>query len=107
MIDHNQSPYWQDYFRWMEIQRQIAHNSSILDEIQSKIIANKDSGLAYFFAYHLDYKRHKMPEVILQSTDPKYALIFAQNIPNADIHSLQDIVIKSKNLTYITKFACF
>lgn len=110
MADHNQSPYWKDSFRWMEIQREIAyipHNSSILDEIQSQIITNKDSGLAYFFAYHFDYKRHKMQDVVLQAKNPKYAFIFAQNIPNADIQALQDVIIKSKNMTYITKFACF
>jgi len=78
-----------------------------LETFQNEIIYDNDSALAYFFAYDFPYKPYRMQKIILDNKDPKYAYLFAQNIPNCDVRALQKVVIDSMNLKYICKFACF
>lgn len=110
--------YSADYMRWARIYDGIkdhkiaGDNDPILDKIQTSIIKDKDAALAYFFCCEFTYKHYKMQKVIIEAKEPKYALIFAQNIKNADVQSLQSIVLESihgnsNNIKYVCKFACF
>ncbi len=107
-----------DYLRWIKVVEEKGlkiHKSKInastdieeLESIQNKIEKEKDSALAYFFVIDFPYKIYRMQKVVLEKKDPKYALLFAQNIPGCDIKALQNIVVKSKKIKYICKFACF
>lgn len=104
--------YSADSMRWIEIYKHIEDHNIIyagdkkLDKIQEEIISNKDSALAYFFSCDTNYKTYKMQEVILKSKEPKYALLFAQNIKHADIQALQNVVLESEDIKYIAKFGC-
>jgi hypothetical protein len=107
------SDYSYDYLRWIELYKplqdhKIAFDHDLkLDLIQANIIRDKDTALAYFFAAYTNYKTYKMQEIILKSNDPKYALLFAQNVMGADIQALQQLVIKSGDIKYICNFGCF
>lgn len=103
--------YSQDSLRWGQLLRdkQLKTNPSHedLDKLQDDIIKEADSALAYFFAERFLYKSFRMQKVILDKKVAKYAFMFAQHIPNADIKALQNIVVESKKIKYITHFACF
>lgn len=83
----------------------LKHND--IDKLQQFIINTNDFAFAYFFANDFNYKSFLMQKVILDSKNPKYAFLFAQNIQNCDIKALQNIVLESNNLKYICKFGCF
>jgi len=103
--------YSADSLRWIkkceELDIKSNDNNKILEKLQNEIIETNDSALAYLFCTEFDYKHYRMQRVIFENKEPKYAFIFAQNIPNSDIKSLQKIVIDSKNIKYICNFACF
>jgi hypothetical protein len=46
-----------------------------------------------------------MQEVVIDANIPRYLTLFAAIIPNADIQTLQSLVIKSGNTTAIIRFA--
>lgn len=111
-----ETDYSADWPRWFEIFKDIKdHHINFssdkkLDKIQEEIIINQDAALAYFFSCDFKYKTYKMQEVILKKKEPKYALLFAQHIPHADIQALQNLVLNSDHkdkIKYICKFACF
>lgn len=115
---HYERDYSDDSLRWIrKISERMQSNpftksegeycSEDLEKLQNEIIVANDSALAYFFTTEFSYNPHKMQKIILDNKDAKYAFLFAQNIPNADIKALQKIVIGSREIKYIYKFACF
>lgn len=115
---HYETDYSQDSLRWIKkLSEKIKYNpfsksegsyeGKDLENLQNEIISAKDSALAYFFTAEFGYKPHRMQKIILDNKDAKYALLFAQDIPNADIKALRRIVVSSKNIKYISRFACF
>jgi hypothetical protein len=108
----------EDSLRWIKIvdgKNLKIHKSKIdktshieeLEKIQNEIIQSNDSALAYFCACDFPYKTYRMQKVVLDKKDPKYAFLFAQNIPGCDVKALQNVVVLSKKTKYISKFACF
>lgn len=99
----------QDLLAWLKRRNSFPLNpkKSELDELQAEIITSNNSAFAYHFAHDFSYRTYKMQNIILANRDPKYSVLFAQNIKNCDINSLQKIVINSKNIKFITRFACF
>lgn len=111
-----ETDYSSDFLKWYKICEELkisisntnTNNSfSKLESLQSKIIKEQNSALAFFFALQFEHKRYLMQQIILDNKDYKYAYIFAQNISGADIKALQKIVIDSKKVKYICKFGCF
>lgn len=96
-----------DSLRWLnKIDKQSLKDTRDIEQLQNEIINDNDAAMAYFFAIEFRYQTHRMQKIILEQKDPKYAFLFAQNVPFADIKALQQTVIESKNIKYICKFAC-
>ena len=115
---HYERDYSDDSLRWIrKISERMQSNpfskaegeyrSENLEKLQNEIIGSNDSALAYFFTTEFNYKPHRMQKIILDNKNAKYAFLFAQNIPNADIKALQKVVVGSGEIKYIYKFACF
>jgi len=103
-----ESDFSADSLRWLQRSETFDRNKvEELEKLQTEIIDNNDSALAYFFATEFTYKLHRMQKVILDTKDAKYAFLFAQNVRNCDIKALQKLVVDSKKTKYICKFACF
>lgn len=111
-----ESDYGGDFLRWAKIYEPIKfhkvnyNHDPLLEEIQESIVKNNDAGLACFFAHYFQYKNYKMQGVVLKAREPKYAFLFAATVPNADIQSLQSVVVDlnkiEENIKYICHFAC-
>ena len=99
------SDYSKDTLRWLTKSND-ANDIPAMESLQNEIIKNGDAAFAYFFATDYGYKTYLMQKVILDEGDAKYAYAFAQTIKNADIKALQNVVIESKKIKYITHFAC-
>lgn len=103
--------YSNDFLRWSNIWvnnslkiHKKKESDPKLDSIQENIIKDNDAALAFHFACDIGYKNHLMQNVIIKSKSPKYATLFAQNIPNADISTLQNIVMQTNNMELICRF---
>ena len=101
-----------DFTRWTDIYNSIlsfkikdGYNLK-LENVQELIIKTNDTALAYFFAYDIGYKNYKMQNVILKAKNPKYIILFAQNIKNADIIALQQCILELNKIKDICDFAC-
>lgn len=71
------------------------------------IIDANDPALAFFFARDTHFQAHKMQAIVLQATNPLWAVLFAAYIPNADIKALQAKVLASNDLQKAVEFACY
>jgi hypothetical protein len=78
-----------------------------IEAFQNEIIKTKDISFAYFFSCEFFHKVYLMQKVILESKNPQYAFLFAQNVKGSDTQALQKIVIESNKIKYICKFGCF
>jgi hypothetical protein len=71
----------------------------------AKVLETNDPSLAYHYAKFIGREKSKMQSIILASNNPRYATLFAMDVPNADIKSLQALVIKANKPTYLVHFA--
>lgn len=102
---HLDKEYCLDYLKWQQFLIE-KHPNNSLGQLASCIESLQDPLLACFFAIEKQYQLPVMQKIVLNSENPKYAYLFAKTIKNADVNSLQQLVINSNNIYYITKFAC-
>ena len=109
MNHHSLEPdFGQDYLIWLnKIDNINADNKRQLEKLKDEIISKNDAPMAYFFAAEFNYQTYLMQKIVIEQADPRYAFLFAQNIPLCDIKAMQKIVVKSNNIEYICKFACY
>jgi hypothetical protein len=104
--------YYPGFNKWFDLYPELdesfvkANKTDHLDRVQEEIIQADDAELAFYFAYFVPYKRYRMQKVILDAKNASYALLFAQNIQDADIRRLQLLVEKDGNIKLMTKFVC-
>jgi hypothetical protein len=92
--------YWQDLNRWSEIYPNTPNST-----IQEDILDNNDAALACFYARDTSTNPHLMQSIVMDANIPRYLVLFAAIVPNADIKALQSLVIKGNNTTAIIRFA--
>jgi hypothetical protein len=97
--------YWADLNRWTNERRCLDQPGTSISAFRQTIIDSEDAALACFFARDIASKRHLMQEVVIDANIPRYLTLFAAIVPNADIRTLQSLVIKSGNTTAIIRFA--
>lgn len=78
-----------------------------ISNIQNLILSEKDASSAYHLAIlrrpKTDFK--SLEDVIVESKDAYYAMLFAKDIPEANIERLKKVVIEKKDCIYICYFA--
>ena len=98
---------WEQELHWLTLTEDTWSVKKEMLELQQMIIDSNDPALAYFFARDIKFEPHKMQAIILASDNLLFTVLFAANIPNADIKALQAKVIKSNDLQKVVEFACF
>ena len=106
--------YSNDFMRWHGIFKNLHESPDKRQEqiiaLQNKIITDNDAALAYYFATDIGQQNYKMQNVIIKTKSAKYGILFAMNIPNADIAALQKMMFESEGedkMEYICNFGCF
>ena len=99
----------------LEIVREKGHKiSKVFFKIAMELAKKENSAeLAYELALivengknkDIENKRAELCKVVVNSQNPKFAYLYARDIPKADIQSLQKVVEVSKNAEYATEFA--
>lgn len=98
---------WKEELHWLTLTEPFPTASRDLLSLQAMIIDANDPALAFFFARDTHFQAHKMQAIVLQATNPLWAVLFAAYIPNADIKALQAKVLSSNDLQKAVEFACY